>query len=186
MSVFIGDSTGDMNEYDRILRDGTGQVVDGCFNYWINPNNWNFTYFGSVPAPVQAGDVYTVELYTYNISGGFSIGYSGQVPTGNNSLLWAWTNDEYHLKHVPMIRLELDDPNGIKEHEKQVLKLHPNPVQDKVWVSLPGATQDGYIEILSVDGKVLELHAARSAVEEIDVSHLAEDAYILRLIQGRR
>lgn len=186
VSVFIGDSTDTGNELDFALRDSTGQIVAGSFLSGVVPNAWNFVFLESIVV-VQSGQVYRIELGTFDVGGGPSfLGYSGQVSVGNNTLGSANAlGFEYFPKHTPMIRLELDNPNTINEHHTLTqLSLYPNPAQNLVTISLPETIHDGYVEMLSVDGKILKTHRVGNTPLVMDVSHLAEGSYFIKLVQG--
>jgi len=181
--VFIGDSTDMGNDYEVLLRDSVGQLIVGNV-IGVYPDAWNFAFLG--PISVQAGEVYRVELGTFDTGGGGSfIGYSGQVPVGNNSIgSMLFTGFEDFPKHTPMIRLDLDHPDAINEHHIRSLRLHPNPAQNLVTISLPETIHDGYVEMLSVDGKILKTHRVGNTPLVMDVSHLAEGSYFIKLVQG--
>ncbi len=68
---------------------------------------------------------------------------------------------------------------GINEIDKQFLKIHPNPVTSVLQISYANAINS--FEIYSVLGQLLISKKINSFTYSIDMSHLANDLYILKI-----
>lgn len=64
------------------------------------------------------------------------------------------------------------------------LKFYPNPVKDVLFVQLPAATQKATINILSIDGKLMQRISSTQLTTRISIAALPKGTYLLQVVNG--
>ena len=64
------------------------------------------------------------------------------------------------------------------------LKFYPNPVKDVLFVQLPAETKKATINILSIDGKLMQRISSTQLTTRISIGALPKGTYLLQVVNG--
>ena len=79
----------------------------------------------------------------------------------------------------------LCDPSlSLHEHDRELLRIYPNPANNKIYIDYPGEIE--YVRVISISGQELVRTGVSNRLEGIDISELARGMYVLELSNGIR
>ena len=64
------------------------------------------------------------------------------------------------------------------------LKFYPNPVKDVLFVQLPATLQKATVNILSIDGKLMQRISSAQLTTKISIAALPKGTYLLQVVSG--
>lgn len=70
---------------------------------------------------------------------------------------------------------------GVNDHKKEAISIYPNPVKDKLSLSV-GSLEVSEVFIIDLAGRKYTVSFTQSSEQKIDVSHLAKGPYILSVV----
>lgn len=95
-----------------------------------------------------------------------------------------WTSSE--APGTVLFRPYLYDPSTgtNQEVEKEIsgLSIYPNPASDRIWLQLPGASEEEDIQVYIYDTSGRQLHQSRLRSNELDVSGYTPGLYYIRVV----
>ncbi len=96
----------------------------------------------------------------------------------------SWVSSE--APGVVLLRPYLYDPStNIEQERKEELKalsIYPNPARDRIWLKLPGASEEEDIQVYIYDTSGRQLHHSILRSNEIDVSGYTPGLYYIRVL----
>lgn len=75
----------------------------------------------------------------------------------------------------------MNPPNSISEStEAMLISAYPNPVRDIVTLDLTGTNLPVQVEIIGMDGRIMESHQLNASVNQINMTHYASGIYLIK------
>jgi uncharacterized protein (DUF433 family) len=70
---------------------------------------------------------------------------------------------------------------GVNENQQWVVNAYPNPVANKLTITLSKVEANGKVTISNIEGKVVKSFMLNELVNTVDVSELPQGIYLLNL-----
>jgi PKD repeat protein len=71
---------------------------------------------------------------------------------------------------------------GLNDNPLGLVQMYPNPAQDLVYIDLKNLSENGLIEILDINGKILsQTSGLAGQINTVDIAHLANGLYHVRM-----
>jgi hypothetical protein len=188
----------------NVVRKGTaeGTVSNefGEFNITLtNPREDEvlvFSFIGMVnmelPVSAQKNEVLTVTMRNdmAQLSGELVIA-GGVVRRSFPESLWAKLKSLVTFKsksagkHAPLAipapSAKLQQMDVVVEPDRRAIVCYPNPVTDKISISLPGQVAERFISVCTLQGQVIEERISTKSEEQFDVKDLMAGIYIVKI-----
>lgn len=130
----------------------------------------------------------TYQMLTGNLPAGISLSAQGDlsgIPLENGSFpLTIQGTDELGDTSVSSCTLQIapNDGSGITKAEESSLQIYPNPVENEFFIKGITGTTQIRLQIISVQGQLMQDHKLTCLSEAINVSDLPQGIYIIRCI----
>ena len=178
--------TKDMCELTFEMLDGYGDGWNGAYISIVGSNN-EFTYSIGLEKEGLETVTKTISLcpdkytFVWN-SGEFDEEISFAIIFNDVEIYKAGIEDIGYMFGEWFLEYEINCGESIADIDNSSINLHPNPVNDKLYIETQTLTQTLTIEIYDVYGRCQELSAVSCQPSVIDVSGLNSGVYFVKVV----
>ncbi len=94
--------------------------------------------------------------------------------------------DQYPGTWVAITGFEIGEPTAVNTQQISNFRMYPNPANSQLNIVYPEYVTNGQIEILGMDGRVINQYSVKGGNVSIDISTLRAGIYIARITDGEK